>query len=104
MAQKGNESRLSRGSIPPGIVSCSDSRRKKGNAHCQAGPERQREGETGPAGREKERGMARGWAEWVAGVAGPRGNGERSRVGPEEREGKEWAFGPNREKKREVFF
>ena len=48
--------------------------------------------------------MARGWAEWVAGVAGPRGNGERSRVGPEEREGKEWAFGPNREKKGEVLF
>jgi len=31
----------------------------------------------GPAGREKERGMARGWAEWVAGVAGPRGRRSR---------------------------
>ena len=48
--------------------------------------------------------MARGWAEWVAGVAGPRGNGERSRVGPEEREGKEWALGPNREKGEVLFF
>jgi hypothetical protein len=64
----------------------------------------------GHAGKKKKEGAAR-WGQSVSrieregwGARGLRGNGERSRVGPEEEEGKEWAFGLNREKKGEVLF